>query len=186
MDFYLRRLQNAIGAVTAGMTAEMLTRRLQAEKWSAAEVLEHLYLTYTGTIKGFEKCLAGGKPLARARTWNDRARAGLVVGLGYMPEGRKSPKNAEPRGMPCERVLAEFAEKIVAMDAIISRAEEKFGSEAPLLDHPILGPLRAQQWRKFHWVHGRHHLKQLQRLRKAASYEPRATSEQDSNYSPRG
>jgi DinB superfamily len=166
MDFYLRRLQNAIGAVTAGMSPEMLARRPQPEKWSAAEMLEHLYLTYTGTIKGFENCLAAGKPLARARTWKDRARTGLVVGLGYLPEGRKSPKNAEPRGLPCDRVLAEFAEKIVAMDGVISRAEEKFGSKPPLLDHPILGPLRAQQWRKFHWVHGRHHLKQLERLRK--------------------
>ena len=46
MDFYLRRLQNAIGSVTAGMTPEMLARRPQPEKWSTAEVLEHLYLTF--------------------------------------------------------------------------------------------------------------------------------------------
>ena len=85
MDFYLRRLQDAIGSVTAGMSPEMLAWRPQPEKWSAAEVLEHLYLTYTGTIKGFENCLAAGKPLARARTWNDRARTGLVVGFGYLP-----------------------------------------------------------------------------------------------------
>lgn len=168
MDFYLRRLQDAIRSVTGDMSPEMLGRRPHPEKWSAAEVLEHLYLTYTGTIKGFENCLAAGKPLARAQTWKDRMRTGLVVGLGYMPEGRKSPKNATPRGLACDRVLAEFAEKIVAMDAVISKAEEKFGSKPPLLDHPILGPLRAQQWRKFHWVHGRHHLKQLERLRREA------------------
>jgi Protein of unknown function (DUF1569) len=169
MDFYLRRLQDAIGSATVGMSPEVLGRRPQANKWSAGEVLEHLYLTYTGTIKGFENCLAAGKPLARTRTWKDRVRTMVVVGLGYLPEGRKSPKNAEPRGLPCDRVLAEFAAKIVAMDAVISQAEEKFGSHAALLDHPILGPLRAQQWRRFHWVHGRHHLKQLLRLRKAAS-----------------
>jgi Protein of unknown function (DUF1569) len=177
MDFYLQRLQDAIGSVTAGMNPEMLGRRPQADKWSAGEVLEHLYLTYTGTIKGFENCLAAGKPLAGARTWKDRARTTVVVGLGYLPEGRKSPKNAEPRGLPGDRVLAEFTAKIVAMDAVISQAEEKFGSHAALLDHPILGPLRAQQWRKFHWVHGRHHLKQLQRLREqATNYELRASS----------
>jgi len=56
-------------------------------------------------------------------------------------------------------------EKIAAMDAIITEAESKFGSELRLLDHPILGPLQAKEWRKFHWVHGRHHLKQMQRLR---------------------
>jgi hypothetical protein len=178
MDFYLRRLQDAIGSITAGMSPEMLGRRPQADKWSAGEVLEHLYLTYTGTIKGFENCLAADKPLARARTWKDRARTMVVVGLGHMPEGRKSPKNAMPRGLPCDRVLAEFSAKLAAMDALISQAEEKFGSDAALIDHPILGPLCARQWRKFHWVHGRHHLKQLQRLREeASSSELRARSE---------
>ena len=165
MDFYLQRLQDAIVTVTAGMSPEGLGRRPQPGKWSAAEILEHLYLTYTGTTKGFEKCIEAGAPLARSRTWRDRARTTVVVGLGYLPEGRKSPKNAEPRGIPCDRVLAEFAEKIVAMDGAIAKAEEKFGSRIPLVDHPILGPLRAAQWRKFHWVHGRHHLKQLRRLR---------------------
>jgi len=165
MDFYLQRLQDAIVAATAGMTPEVLGRRAQPDKWSAAEILEHLYLTYTGTTKGFEKCIEAGAPLAHTRTWKDRARTTVVVGLGYLPEGRKSPKNAEPRGIPCDRVLAEFSEKIAAMDAVIAKAEEKFGSQIPLVDHPILGPLRAAQWRKFHWVHGRHHLKQLQRLR---------------------
>jgi hypothetical protein len=165
MDFYLQRLQDAIVGATEGMTPEMLGRRPRLEKWSAAEILEHLYLTYTGTIKGFEKCIEAGAPLARTRTWGDRAQTMVVVGLGYLPEGRKSPKNTEPRGIPCDRVLAEFSEKIAAMDAVIAKAEEQFGSQIPLVDHPILGPLRAAQWRKFHWVHGRHHLKQLQGLR---------------------
>ena len=101
----------------------------------------------------------------------------VVVKLAHMPEGRKAPPNAMPRGLPPERVLAEVVEKIAAMDAIITEAESKFGSELRLLDHPILGPLQAKEWRKFHWVHGRHHLKQIQRLRskplksQAASFE---------------
>jgi Protein of unknown function (DUF1569) len=69
------------------------------------------------------------------------------------------------------------------MDTAIAKAEKKYGSQTPLVDHPILGPLRAAQWRKFHWVHGKHHLKQLQR---ALSYEPRASSEQDSSHFPLG
>jgi hypothetical protein len=38
-----------------------------------------------------------------------------------------------------------------------------------LLDHPILGPLNATQWRKLHLVHGRHHLKQLLHLRESTT-----------------
>jgi len=29
------------------------------------------------------------------------------------------------------------------------------------MDHLFLGPLTANEWRKFHWVHGRHHARQI-------------------------
>jgi hypothetical protein len=53
------------------------------------------------------------------------------------------------------------------MDTIIERCETRFGHGVPLLDHPILGPLTAKQWKKFHLLHGMHHRKQLMRLRQA-------------------
>jgi hypothetical protein len=163
MDFYLQRLQDAIATATEDLDAETLLRHPPG-KWCAAEILEHLYLTYTGTIKGFERCLEAGKPIARATTPMDRVRTLLVVGFNYLPDGRKAPKNTEPRGLPTERILAEVAAKISAMDLIIARAQEKYGAHARLLDHPILGPLRGPEWCKFHWVHGNHHLKQIRRL----------------------
>lgn len=167
MDFCLQRLQEELAAATRGLTAETLGHRPSSGKWCAAEILEHLYLTYTGTIRGFEKCVAAGKPLARTPTLQDRARTLFVVGLGQLPEGRKAPANATPKGMlPPEQVLGEITAKIVAMDAAIAQAEEKFGKQARLLDHPILGPLSGPQWRKFHLVHGRLHIRQLQRIRK--------------------
>jgi hypothetical protein len=160
MDFQLKKLKNDVEAALAGMSNEQLS--LHAEnKWSVAEVLEHLYLTYTGTIRGFEKVLSGGKPLATHSSLRQRMRIIVVVGLGYMPEGRKSPANAQPKGLDPSKVRAEFAEKIEAMDKIIGRCEARFGARTAVLDHPILGPLTAAQWRKFHLVHGRHHYKQI-------------------------
>jgi hypothetical protein len=67
--------------------------------------------------------------------------------------------------LAAEKVRSEIAEKLVAMDAIIAECETRFGRSVRLLDHPILGPLTATQWRKFHLVHGMHHQKQLLRLR---------------------
>ena len=64
-----------------------------------------------------------------------------------------------------EKVRSEIGTKMVVMDAIIAQCEARFGGRANVLDHPILGPLSAPQWRKLHVVHGRHHLKQLLRLR---------------------
>jgi hypothetical protein len=63
-----------------------------------------------------------------------------------------------------EKVRSEVGVKIAAMDAILAKCEAQFG-RGKVLDHPILGPLTAAQWRKFHFVHGRHHVKQILRLR---------------------
>ena len=93
----------------------------------------------------------------------------VVVGLGHMPAGRKAPAMVQPRGLPAEQVRNEIGVKLVAMDAIIAQCEARFGRKVKLLDHPILGPLTATQWRKLHLVHGRHHQKQLLRLRESTT-----------------
>ncbi|MGD0181130.1 MAG: DUF1569 domain-containing protein [Terriglobales bacterium] len=168
MDAYLQRLQEGIQSATQGMSGEDLLRHPEG-KWCAAEILEHLYLTYTGTTKAFERCLQAGQPQVSARVLRDRMRTIVVVGLGHMPKGRQSPKHALPRGMTPEQVTREIGPRISAMDAAIAQCESRFGKQNRLLDHPILGPLTGRQWRKFHWVHGHHHLKQIQGLRQQSS-----------------
>jgi hypothetical protein len=165
VDPHLQRLQEEIAAAVAGLSEEQLIRHPPG-KWCAAEVLEHLYLTYTGTVKGFERVAEAGKPLATTQTWTQRGRTLIVVALGYLPSGREAPPVARPRGLLPEKVLAEIGPKIAEMDGNIARCEEKFGSRLKLLDHPILGPLTGAQWKKFHLVHGLHHVKQIKRLRK--------------------
>lgn len=167
VDSHLQRLQEEIARAVAGLSAEQLSWHPPG-KWCAAEVLEHLYLTYTGTVKGFERVAEAGKPLAAAQNWRQRGRTLVVVGFGYLPSGREAPPVARPRGVPTEKVLAEIGPKIAQMDEIMTRCEENLGARQKLLDHPILGPLTAGQWRKFHLVHGRHHVKQIRRLRSGA------------------
>jgi hypothetical protein len=46
------------------------------------------------------------------------------------------------------------------MDTLLDGCRRKFGMER-VTRHPLLGPLRVDQWRRFHVVHGYHHLNQL-------------------------
>jgi hypothetical protein len=164
MDSRLEQLKQALESAVEGMSSEQLSWHPEG-KWCAAEVLEHLYLTYTGTIRGFEKVMAAGKPLATRTSLAHHLRTFVVVVLGRLPEGRTAPANTRPKGMGAETVRSEVGSKIMAMDEILTQCEARFGRGTKLLDHPILGPLTAAQWRKFHLVHGRHHHKQLLRLR---------------------
>ena len=168
MDSYLERLQQAIASATRGMTSDELTRHAEG-KWCVAEILEHLYLTYTGTQKAFERCLKAGKPLAGVPTFKQRVAATAVTDFGYFPGGRKSPDQVVPRGMSVEKVVAGIGPQIAAMDKLITQCEERYGSRIKILDHPVLGPLTARQWRKFHLAHGRHHVKQIMQRRPTAA-----------------
>ncbi len=112
--------------------------------------------------------MAKGKPLASRASVAQRVLTFVVVGLGHLPAGRKAPAIVQPKGLPVEQVRNEIGEKLAAMDAIIAECEVRFGPWVQVLDHPILGPLTATQFRKLHLVHGRHHLKQLLRLRESA------------------
>jgi hypothetical protein len=167
MDPALERLQQTIQSVIQDLPAECLLHHPPG-KWCIAEVLEHLYLTYTGTIKGCERVLEAGRPLARATTLTDRAKTFVVVDLGYLPSGRQAPATSRPKGLGAEKITAEILLKIAQMDDIISHCEQKCG-RGKILDHPILGPLTGAEWRRFHLVHGLHHVKQIRRLREMAA-----------------
>jgi hypothetical protein len=164
MDFRLETLKRELNAAVEGMSSEQFLWH-PTDKWCAAEVLEHLYLTYTGTIKGLEKVLTGGKPLTTRASFRQRFQTIVVLSFGYLPEGRQAPSVTRPRGLPAETVRNEIGLRIMAMDAILTQCESRIGKNVPLLDHLVLGPLNATQWRKFHLLHGRHHVKQLLRLR---------------------
>jgi hypothetical protein len=59
--------------------------------------------------------------------------------------------------------LRNIAVHIADMDRVLAECARRFGA-GKLANHFILGPLSAHQWRKFHWVHTRHHMKQITRL----------------------
>lgn len=165
MNAYLQRLQDAITIVTADMSVADMMRRPASGKWSAAETLEHLCLTYRGTARNLEHSLETGKPLAGVLTVKQRLIKMVVLDLGYFPSGRESPKSALPNGMPAEQLPGEIKISIGAMDGLIRKCGTTFGDSTLITDHPVLGPFTAKQWGKFHWAHGRHHLKQISRMR---------------------
>ena len=167
MDSRLDTLKQSLEAVVKGMSSEQLRWHLPG-KWCAAEVLEHLYLTYTGTTRGLEKVITRGSPLATTPSIRQRMLTFVVVGLRHVPSGLEAPGLVRPKGLPVEQVRNEIWAKLAAMDSILAQCEARFGCDVKLLDHPILGGLSAAQWRTLHLVHGLHHQKQLLRLRQRA------------------
>jgi Protein of unknown function (DUF1569) len=167
MNSYLDRLRQELEDATGHVGASDVART-PAGKWTPAQIMEHLFLTYQGTNRGLAKCLEKNTPLASSATLKDRIATFLVVHLGYFPEGRKAPERSTPRGMAPEEVRRALVPELLRMSAGLDDCEREFGSRTKILDHPILGPLTANEWRKFHWIHGRHHAHQIrQRIGKS-------------------
>jgi len=160
MNSYLERLRQELEDAIAGASLSTLVQA-PAGKWTAAQILEHLFLTYKNTNRGMAKCLEQGAPLATRATLKQRVATLLVVNFGYMPAGRKAPERATPRGMSPEEVQQGVAPELQRMASGLDDCERRFGARTKIMDHPFLGPLTADEWRKFHWVHGRHHARQI-------------------------
>jgi hypothetical protein len=150
--------------VTQGMEPTTLAQHPEG-KWSTAQIVEHLSRTYTATARVMQKCVEAGQPIATRPTPYQRVAAFLVTGVGYFPGGRKAPSFAEPRGLGSGLVLPQMFAELARMEELISQCEARHGAVVPIADHFILGPLNASQWRKFHFLHARHHSRQISRLR---------------------
>lgn len=167
MDATLAKLHSILSSSISGMNPDQLTRHPEG-KWSSAEILEHLNLSYLGTIKGLQRCLDTGTASASPDRSRMRWQRLILIRGGYFPRGRKSPERVMPRGAPAQQVAKQILENVARMNAVIQECETRFGRGKPLADHPVLGPLTAAEWRKFHLVHAKHHAKQIRKLRNAS------------------
>ena len=163
MDSLLKDALDEIQRATNGMTAEQLAWH-PAGKWSAAEVLEHLTLTFVGTAKGMQRVSAAGVDGGTKPTLKQRASVFVVTRLGYFPSGRKSPEMVDPKTSEPKTAVPRILEALTNMDGVLREVEQKAGKAAKI-PHPILGPLTIAEWKKFHRIHTKHHMKQVDALR---------------------
>src|ERR1035441_5502400 len=133
MDSYLEHLQRELEDATGSATDAGLAQA-PAGKWSAAQILEHLLLTYQNTNRGLAKCLAQGAPLATRATLKHRLAALLVVNLGHLPGGRKAPERVTPRGMLPEEVQQAIEPELQKMDSGLDACERRFGARTKIMD----------------------------------------------------
>ena len=162
-----KQIRDAIANSTDGLSEHQL--RLHPEgKWDSAAILEHLALTFGTTASLFQKILREGHPLATRPTLKHRVRQLAVLRFSYIPSGRKSPKRVEPTGISGREAQELIFANLEKMDAAFAECERRFGDKMKIADHPVLGPIRLSGWRKFHLLHTRHHMKQIDAL--TASY----------------
>ena len=89
----------------------------------------------------------------------------MILTFGDLPQGVPALEETMPvpgsfAAMDGRQLGDLLRQEIDAMDTLLDACRRKFGMER-VATHPLLGPLRVDQWRRFHVVHGFHHLAQL-------------------------
>lgn len=164
MNSHLEKCLAIVLDATRGGGDECRVRR-DPKRWSPVEIVEHLTRAYSGTAKGFERCVENGAPLATGATARQRLQQFVLISLGYFPAGRDAPKHIIPTGeLDLGAVLVAVRRDLARLDESAARARQALGP-GKMLDHPILGALSVDQWMKFHEVHTRHHARQIRQRR---------------------
>lgn len=161
---HLDRCLAVILDATSGVTPEAGSRRA-GDRWSVAEVVEHLQRTYSGTAKGFERCLEKGTPLATGASLKQTAQTFAMLNFGYFPAGRAAPKHVVPTGkVALPDVIDGVKKDLMWLDETAGRVAKAFGA-VKVMDHPLLGAFTVDQWLRFHVAHTQHHEKQIRERR---------------------
>jgi hypothetical protein len=171
MDRYLEQTRAILDEAVSGMSDEQLAAS-RSGKWSPAQILEHLSLAFGATAAGMERTAAAENLNVRAPSMRDRVATLLVIRFGYIPTGRKAPDYTVPSGVAPAEAIRKLHESLAAMDAAITRAEQRWGDRL-IAVNPAIGPLKPDQWRRFHLLHARHHARQIVAI-KAASRQASA------------
>ena len=158
---YLQSARDAIDGAVGRLSAEVISRKSDG-RWSIAEILEHLTLAYTGNAAALKKALESGELRARKPLLRQTLGRILVVDIGYFPRV-EAPSGTRPSGtIAPERALPAARDALEELDRALALVGQRFGETLPVANHPYFAGLSVQQWRKFHWQHTRHHMKQVE------------------------
>ena len=181
---WLDRLRREIEEATGGMSDAEWSRAPEG-RWNSAQIVEHLGRTYGGTAKLVEKNLGGvdsgasgasaqsaappkpqlprpgTRPTTRPVTLKERWLQFLVIGMGRFPSERRAPSFAMPEGMAGREALQKALSGLQRMSIALDAAEQRWGKRQRIGAHVFFGPLTIAQWKKFHYLHGHHHVQQI-------------------------
>jgi hypothetical protein len=147
----------------------------KASCWSVQQVIEHLVLAMDQTVAALEQRLAKGRPERRStRSRTEWLLQLMVLSAGHMPKGVGATRETIPPSQMPSMGIRELTERLESaierLDAALEQSRQRFGMER-VGRHFLLGPLRVDQWRRYHVLHLQHHARQMREVRESLSVQ---------------
>ena len=134
-------------------------------KWSKQQIAYHLILTYKASEAVLTNRISRGRPTRASPNVSQRLAQFVVLTLGHFPKGRGAPPEVMPGSDIGPRsgddLLHEARQCLSRVDDRLVQTSNAFGRTKKSVSHLILGPISPDQWRRFHLIHGLHHIRQI-------------------------
>ena len=129
-------------------------------KWTICQILHHLAMGVDLVAGAFER-RSDKPPMERRASPHQTILRHLLLGAGKIPSGIESPEPVRPTEQPDpELVTAQFRMGVERLGELVETWPEQRQLEI-FVRHPIVGDLNLPEWVRFHYVHCRHHARQI-------------------------
>ena len=157
-----------------GLTPEQHGFRPAPERWSVAQLCDHLSIVEGNVLKLLQKVLA--KAEASGAPQRDGAPFAPVSIEEFVERTRgvrlEAPDGVRPAdSRPVEESLAALRDSRAALHALRPRLE-RLDAHALRFPHPAWGPLNLYQWLLFVGTHEARHLAQIEALKETMNGKP--------------
>ena len=147
-------------ATAEGMSGEAWNAARPGDKWSPAQIAEHLRITYTQV---FAELAGQGGMRVRTKWWQRRffrfVYLGRILNQGRFPEGVRAVRELRPGDGPFDRAQTLAALRSEGDAFVASVRTSRTGNAR--VTHPFLGPLGLDDGVRFLTQHIRHHHAQV-------------------------
>ena len=155
-----------------GLSAEQHGFRPTPDRWSVAEMVEHLSMVERSVARLVGSLLRKAEESGGAREPGAPFAPVSIAEFVEQTSTRKldAPESARPTGAPLADSLASLRDSRAALHALRPRVERAGGAEVRF-PHPAWGPINLYQWLLFVGAHEARHLAQINALKETMNAE---------------
>ena len=156
-------------ALLTEVSEEMFTQSPSDGGWSYSETFSHIFQAKLASLIAVEKFVIGTGVFSERRT---RWQVSAILFFGRFPPGKfKAPEQIASmvKKLSKEEVanlIIKFKNRLTELKNKVERADKY-----QKVKHPRLGLLNSRQWFRFIEIHTKHHIRQLNRIKRELKVE---------------